>query len=162
MSLGQFKMSLIISHGSSPNGETYIFSRETTLLQVKKVQIPPIITSPMITGFCSFYYLYHKTLTKVSRRKEIQNSILVVVSEKAMAPHSSTLAWKTPWMEEPGRLQSMGSLRWTRPSNFTFTFHFHASEKEMATHSSVLAWRIPGMAETGGLPSMGSHRVGHD
>ena len=32
-------------------------------------------------------------------------------SEKAMAPHSSTLAWKIPWMEEPARLQSMGSLR---------------------------------------------------
>ena len=32
-------------------------------------------------------------------------------SEKAMAPHSSTLAWKIPWMEEPGGLQSMGSLR---------------------------------------------------
>ena len=31
--------------------------------------------------------------------------------EKAMAPHSSTLTWKTPWMEEPGRLQSMGSRR---------------------------------------------------
>jgi len=31
--------------------------------------------------------------------------------EKAMAPHSSALAWKIPWMEEPGRLQSMGSLR---------------------------------------------------
>ena len=31
--------------------------------------------------------------------------------EKAMAPHSGTLAWKIPWMEEPGRLQSMGSLR---------------------------------------------------
>jgi len=31
--------------------------------------------------------------------------------EKAMAPHSSTLAWKIPWMEEPGRLQFMGSLR---------------------------------------------------
>ena len=31
--------------------------------------------------------------------------------EKAMAPHSSTLAWKTPWTEEPGGLQSMGSLR---------------------------------------------------
>ena len=39
-----------------------------------------------------------------------------------MAPHSSTLAWKTPWMEEPGRLQSMGSLSQTRLSNFTFTF----------------------------------------
>ena len=33
------------------------------------------------------------------------------VSEKGMAPHSSTFAWKIPWMEEPGRLQSMGSLR---------------------------------------------------
>ena len=51
---------------------------------------------------------------------------------------------------------------WTRLSNFTFTFHFHALEKEMATHSSVLAWRIPGTEEPSGLPSMGSHRVGHD
>ena len=50
----------------------------------------------------------------------------------------------------------------TRLSDFTFTFHFHASEKEMAAHSSVLAWRIPGTGEPGGLPSMGSHRVGHD
>ena len=51
---------------------------------------------------------------------------------------------------------------WTRLSDFTFTFHFHALEKEMATHSSVLAWRNPGTAEPGGLPSMGSHRVRHD
>ena len=78
-----------------------------------------------------------------------------------MATHSSTLAWKIPWMEEPGRLQSMGSLSWTL-SNFTLTFHFQALEKEMATHSSVLAWRIPGMGEPGGLLSLGSHRVGHD
>ena len=82
--------------------------------------------------------------------------------EKAMAPHSSTLAWEIPWAEEPGRLQSMGSLSPTRLSNFTFTFHFHALEKEMATHSSVLAWRAPGMGEPGGLPSMGLQRVGHD
>ena len=47
-------------------------------------------------------------------------------------------------------------------SEFTFTFHFHASEKEMATHSSVLAWRIPWMEEPGRLLSMGSLRVGHD
>ena len=80
-----------------------------------------------------------------------------------MALHSSTLAWKIPWTEEPGGLQSMGSLRvGQRLSSFTFTFHFHALEKEMATHSSVLAWRIPGTAEPGGLPSMGSHRVGHN
>ena len=51
---------------------------------------------------------------------------------------------------------------WTRLSDFTFTFHFHALEKETATHSSVLAWRIPGTGEPGGLPSMGSNRVGHD
>ena len=44
---------------------------------------------------------------------------------------------------------------WTRLSDFTFTFHFHALEKEMATHSSVLAWRIPGTGEPGGLPSWG-------
>ena len=50
----------------------------------------------------------------------------------------------------------------TRPSDFTFTFHFHALEKEMATHSSVLAWRIPGTEEPGGLPSMGLHRVRHN
>ena len=85
--------------------------------------------------------------------------------EKAMAPHSSALAWKIPWMEEPGRLQSTGSLRvghdWATSLSL-FTFHFHALEKEMATHSSVLVWRIPGTEEPGGLPSMGLHRVGHD
>ena len=85
-----------------------------------------------------------------------------IYMEKAMAPHSSTLAWKIPWMEEPGGLQSMGSRSQTRLSNFAFTFHSHALEKEMATHSSVLAWRIPGTGEPGGLPFMGSHRVGHD
>ena len=79
-----------------------------------------------------------------------------------MAPHSSTLAREIPWLEEPGRQQSMGSLSRTRLSDFTFTFHFHALEKEMATHSSVLAWRIPGTGEPGGLPSLGLRRVGHD
>ena len=82
-----------------------------------------------------------------------------------MAPRSSTLAWTIPWMEEPGRLQSMGSLgvghHWVTSLSF-FTFHFHALEKEMAPHSNVLAWIIPGMGEPGGLLSMGSHRVRHD
>ena len=48
----------------------------------------------------------------------------------------------------------------TQLSDFTFTFHIHASEKEMATHSGVPAWRIPEQGEPGGLPSIGSHRVG--
>ena len=77
-----------------------------------------------------------------------------------MAPHSSTLAWKIPWTEEPGRLQSMGSRRVDTPAGLDF--HFYALEKEMVTHSSVLAWRIPGTGQPGGLPSMGLHRVGHD
>ena len=84
------------------------------------------------------------------------------VAEKAMTPHSSTLAWKILWTEEPGRLQSMGSLRVRHDSDFTFTFHFHALEKEMATHYHILAWRISGMEQPGRLPSMGLHRVGHN
>ena len=77
-----------------------------------------------------------------------------------MAPHYSTLAWKIPWMEEPGRLRSMGLLSQTRLSDFTFTFYFHSLEKEMATHSSILAWRILWTEEPDVLLSMGSHRVG--
>ena len=77
-----------------------------------------------------------------------------------MVTHSSTLAWKISWTEEPGRLQSMESLSRTRLSDFAF--HFHALEKAMATQSSVLAWRIPGTGEPGGLLSMGLRRVKHD
>ena len=79
-----------------------------------------------------------------------------------MVLHSSILAWKIPWMEEPGRLWSMGSLRVGHDWATSVSLHFHALEKEIATHSSVLAWRIPGTGEPGGLPSMGSHRVRHD
>ena len=87
--------------------------------------------------------------------------MLLIQTTEALAPHSSTLAGKVPWTEEPGRLHGIARSR-TRLSDFTFTFHFPALEKAMATHSSVLAWRIPGTGEPGGLPSMGSHRVGHD
>ena len=75
-----------------------------------------------------------------------------------MAPQSSTLAWKIPWTEAPGGLQSRG--RKESDTTERLHFHFHALKNEMATHSSVLAWRIPGTGEPGGLPSMGSHRVG--
>ena len=45
--------------------------------------------------------------------------------EKAMAPHSSTLAWKIPWTEVPGRLQSIGVAKsWTQLSDFTLLFTF--------------------------------------
>ena len=80
-----------------------------------------------------------------------------------MAPHSSTLAWKIPMEGGAWKAVVHGVAKsWTRLSDFTFTFHFHALEKEMATHSRVLAWRIPGTGEHGGLPSMRSHRVRHN
>ena len=104
----------------------------------------------------------HNWATSLSLSFFPLTSSIGITSEKAMAPHSSTLAWKIPWTEETGRLQSMGSLSRARLSDFTFTFHFHALEKEMATHSSILAWRIPRTEVPGGLLSMGSHRVGHD
>ena len=88
-----------------------------------------------------------------------------------MATHSSTLAWKIPWTEEPGKLQSMGSLE----SDMTERLHFHFSLSCIGEGNgnplqcSCLenprdsnAWRIPGTVEPGGLLSMGSHRVGHD
>ena len=62
-----------------------------------------------------------------------------------MAPHScleNPMDGGPRWAAVHGVAKS-----WTRLSDFTFTFHFHALEKEMATHSSVLAWRIPGMAD---------------
>ena len=77
-----------------------------------------------------------------------------------MAPHSSTLAWKIPWTEEPGRLQSMGSRRvghdWvTSLSLFTF---MHWRRKWQPTPVF-----LPGESQGwGSLPSMGSHGVGHD
>ena len=88
--------------------------------------------------------------------------------EKAMAPHSSTLAWKIPWTEEPGRLQSMGSLKvrhdWaTLLSLFTF---MHWRRKWQPTPVF-----LPGESQGRGslvgctewdCTSMGLHRVRHD
>ena len=102
--------------------------------------------SPIFFFFLTFYFvLGYSQLTGEGNGTPLQYSCL-----------------ENPWTEEPGRLQSMGSLSQTRLSDFTFTFLFHSLEKEMAIHSSILAWRIPGTVEPGGLPSMGSHRVGHD
>ena len=73
--------------------------------------------------FLCIYFRWGELKTQV----EMSNwYFLTLSSEKAMAPHSCTLAWKIPWMEEPGRLQSMGLIRvrhdWaTSLSLFTFT-----------------------------------------
>ena len=83
--------------------------------------------------------------------------------EKEIAPHCSTRAWKIPWMEEPGGLQSMGLLRvrhdWaTSLSHFPF---MHWRRKWQPT-PVFLPEESQGRGSLVGCPSMGSHRVGHD
>jgi len=56
-------------------------------------------------------YAFHIQTTSHLPRMNINRVIYENQPEKAMAPYSSTLAWKIPWTEEPGGLQSMGSLR---------------------------------------------------
>ena len=86
---------------------------------------------------------------------------LVMSVEKAMATHSSTLAWKIPWTEEPGRLQSKGSRRFRH--NWVTHFHFHFSLSCTGEgNGNPLQCSCPGTVKPGGLPSMGLHRVGHD
>ena len=79
-----------------------------------------------------------------------------------MTPHSSTLAWKIPWMEEPGRLQFMGSLE----SDTTEQLHFHFSLSCIGEGNGnplqCSCLENPRDGEPGGLQSVGSHRVGHD
>ena len=84
------------------------------------------------------------------------------LSEKAMAPHSSTLAWKIPWTEEPGRLQSMGSLRvghdWeTSRSIFTV---MHWRRKWQPT--PIFFLETPRDRGVCWAASVGLHRVGHN
>ena len=80
-----------------------------------------------------------------------------------MAPHSSTRAWKIPLTEEPGRPQSMGSLRVGQDSATSLSlFTFMHWRRKWQPTPVFLPGAIPGMGEPGGLPSMGSHRVGHD
>ena len=53
---------------------------------------------------------------------QVQSLGLEDLLEKEMASHSSSLAWKIPWTEGPGGLQSRVAKSWTRLSDFTFTF----------------------------------------
>ena len=79
-----------------------------------------------------------------------------------MLRHSSTLAWKIPWMEEPGRLQSMGSRRVGHDWATSLHFSLSCIGEGNGNPLQCSCLRIPGTGEPGGLPSMGSHRVGHD
>ena len=98
------------------SGKKLLFHYHTSLRSL--IKCPHFVTFP---GFPDFQVLHHiSSLTPILPRTCLLSSPYVVlsfalpyisVSEKAVAPHSSTLAWKIPWMEEPGRLQSNGLLR---------------------------------------------------
>ena len=78
-------------------------------------------------------------------------------------PHSSTLAWKIPWTEETGRLQSMGSLRvrhdWVTSISLVTFMNWR---RKWQPTPVVLPGESQGRGEPGGLLSMGLHRVRHD
>ena len=84
--------------------------------------------------------------------------------EEEMATHSSILAWRILWTEEPGGLQSMELQEsWLQLSNqITITTNIIYVYKGIATHPSILAWRIPWTEEPGGLQSMRSERVAYN
>ena len=79
-----------------------------------------------------------------------------------MAPHSSTLAWKIPWMEEPGRLQSVGSPESDSTERLPFHFSLLCTGEGNGNPLQCSCLENPRDGEPGGLSSMGSHRVGHD
>ena len=80
--------------------------------------------------------------------------------------HCSILARKIPWIEEPGRLQSMGLQNQISLSTHANTvwriIKYGGVTEEMAIYSSMLAWRISWTEEPGGLSSTGLQRAGHD
>ena len=83
--------------------------------------------------------------------------------EKAMATHSSTFAWKIPWTEKPGRLQSMRSLRaghdWATSLSLSTFMHWR---RKWQLTSLFLPGESQGQRSLSGLPFMGSRGVGHD
>ena len=77
-------------------------------------------------------------------------------------PIPPTLAWKIPWTEEPGRVQSMGSPRVGHDWATSLSLFLSCIGEGNGNPFQCSCGRIPGTGEPGGLPSLGSHRVGHD
>ena len=77
----------------------------------RKRQPTPVFLPGESQGRGAWWSAIYGIAQSRTRLKRLSSSSNQCLSEKAMAPHSSTLAWKIPWTEEPGRLQSMGSLR---------------------------------------------------
>ena len=129
-------------------------------VRVGEAAVPVTAEPVVLMKYNRFPYFLQENTHADPRMGNIEN--LYFHAAKTMAAHSSSLAWKIPWMGAwTVAVHGVGKSR-TWLSDFTFTLHVHALEMEMATQSSVLAWRIPGTVEPGGLPSIRSHEVGHN
>ena len=84
-------------------GYTYVYSPLEKCAMTSSPSLYQLLTIWIFSNFAGAFI--------ISNHQFLMLLAPCIKLEKAMAPHSSTLAWKIPWMEEPGRLQSMGSLR---------------------------------------------------
>ena len=142
--------------------------------------LPPTSFMLLLSDILHFYYVYIHQFNSVTQLcltvcdpmdcsipgLPVHHQLLeftiyyIYLTEKAMAPHSNTLAWKIPWTEEPGGLQSMGSLRvghdWaTSLSLFTF-MHWRRKwqptpvflPRESQGQGSLMGCRLWGRTET--------------
>ena len=114
-----------------------------------------------LVGYSSFLLTSYFCIPSLVMKRTSFLGVVLEGQEKAMAPHSSTLTWKIPWMEEPGRLQSMGSWRvrhdWvTLLSIFTF-MHWRRKWQptpvflpgESQGQRSLVGCRLWGLSELG-------------
>ena len=146
---GVGSLSLLDRHFPTQESNWGLLHCRWTLYQLSYQESPVCVIFP--TGLAHFMSLCHILLILTIFHGEGDGTPLQYPCPENPMDRG---AW---WAAVHGTAKS-----WTRLSDFTFTFHFHALEREMATHSSVLAWRIPGTGEPRGLLSLWSHRVGHD
>ena len=112
----------------------------------------PKVDSFLLSCFVLFLSCLFQVIHPFKNRESKPIDLLLFRAwlEKAMAPHSSTLAWKIPWMEEPGRLQSMGSWRSFLYSSSVYSCHlFLISSASVRSIPSlffiepIFSWHVP-------------------
>ena len=116
----------------------------------------------LLSNTCVRWLDYHEAWAELRDNNGSFGQIQTWFSEKAMALHSSTLAWKIPWTEEPGRLLSMGSRSGHDWATSLWLFTFMHWRRKWQPTPVFLPRESQEWGKPGGLPSMGSHRAGHD
>ena len=155
------------SMGSLESDTTEWFHFHFSLLCIGEGNVNPLqcscLENPRDGGaWWATVYGVAQSQTRLKRFSSSSSSSSTFFPDKAMAPHSSTLAWKIPWTEEPGGLQSMGSLESDTTERLHFDFSLSCIGEGNGNPLQCSCLENPRDGKPGGLPSMGSHRVGHD